>query len=115
MARHKVCAADELAVGDMKPVKVAGTSLILYHLEEGYFATQSHCTHLFAPLARGKIVDDCLVQCPFHRARFDVRSGEVVDWANFPPGVQLLNALRGEKALATYPVTLEDGDLFVDC
>jgi 3-phenylpropionate/trans-cinnamate dioxygenase ferredoxin subunit len=68
---------------------------------------------MFAPLGRGRIVDGCKVQCPLHRARFDIRTGEVVDWANFPPGVQLLNAVRGEKALRTYPVTVVKGQVRV--
>ncbi len=43
-----------------------------------------------------------------------MRTGEVVRWANFPPGIQLLNAVRGEKALETYPVSEEDGEPFVE-
>jgi 3-phenylpropionate/trans-cinnamate dioxygenase ferredoxin component len=31
----------------------------------------------------------------------------VIDWANFPPGIQLLNVVRGEKALKTYPVSIK--------
>jgi len=53
------------------------------------------------------------VQCPLHRARFDIRTGEVIDWANFPIGIQLLNALRGEKALKTYKVSVRDGEVRV--
>ena len=56
----------------------------------------------------------CEVECPFHRARFDVRTGEVVEWANFPIGVQLLNLVRKEKALKTFPVTLQEGKVFVE-
>jgi 3-phenylpropionate/trans-cinnamate dioxygenase ferredoxin subunit len=80
---------------------------VLYRLEEGFHATQASCTHLFAPLAKGKIVDDCKVQCPLHRARFDIKTGEVIDWANFPPGIGLLNVVRSEKALKTYPVSVK--------
>jgi len=69
---------------------------------------------VFAPLARGKIVDGCRIRCPFHRAQFDIRSGEVVEWANFPPGVQLLNVVRGEKALKTYPVTIVKGEVRIE-
>jgi 3-phenylpropionate/trans-cinnamate dioxygenase ferredoxin subunit len=87
--------------------------VLVFHLEDGFYATQSTCTHMFAPLGRGKLVDGCKIQCPFHRARFDIRSGEVVDWANFPPGVQLLNAVRGEKALKTYAVTVINGNVRV--
>ncbi len=114
MTRHSVCREEELPVGEMKGVKAGDTKVVVYHLEDGFYATQHNCTHVFAPLARGKIVEGCQVQCPFHRARFDIRSGEVAEWANFPPGVQLLNAVRREKALKTYPVTVEDGQVSVD-
>ena len=64
-------------------------------------------------MEKGKIVEDKCVQCPLHRARFDIRTGEVVEWANFPPGVQLLNAVRKEKALKTWPVEVEGDQIFV--
>jgi nitrite reductase/ring-hydroxylating ferredoxin subunit len=108
MTLHDVCKADELPVGNMKGFDVDGTKIVLYHLEDGFFATQLNCSHMYGPLALGKIIDDCKVQCPLHRARFDIRTGEVVDWANFPPGIQLLNVVRGEKALKTYPVSVKD-------
>jgi len=114
MARHTLCKVDELPVGRMKAFKVDGRTVLVFHLEDGFYATQSNCTHVFAPLARGKIVDGCRIQCPFHRARFDIRTGEVVEWANFPPGVQLLNVVRAEKALKTYPVSVVKGQLRVD-
>lgn len=114
MAKHTVCSENELPLGEKKAFKVGGTKIVVYHLEDGYFATQSSCTHTFGPLARGKIIDDCQVQCPLHRARFNIRTGEVVEWANFPPGVQLLNTIRSEKALQTYQVTVEGGKIQVE-
>jgi 3-phenylpropionate/trans-cinnamate dioxygenase ferredoxin subunit len=113
MKTHLVCGEDDLPVGGMKAVRIDGTGILVYRLEDGFFATQSTCTHMFAPLSRGRIVDGCRIQCPLHRARFDIRSGKVVDWANFPPGVQLLNAVRGEKALKTYKVTVVKGEVRV--
>lgn len=113
MAKHLVCSESELPVNSMKPVKVEDHNILVYHLDDGFYATQSNCTHVFAPLKKGKIVDGCKIQCPFHRARFDIRTGEVVDWANFPPGIQVLNVVRKEKALATYDVAIEDGQVFV--
>ena len=113
MTTHTVCKVDELAIGKMKAVMAGDEKLVVYHLEDGFYATQASCTHLFAPLARGKIVDGCKVQCPFHHARFDIRTGNVIDWANFPPGIQLLNVVRGQKALKTYPVEVEHGEVRV--
>ena len=114
MARHRVASAQEIPVGGTKPCEAGGESLLVFHLDDGFYATQSTCTHVFAPLKRGKLIDGHKLQCPFHRAQFDVRTGEVVRWACFPPGIQVLNVVRGEKALKTYPVTEEEGDLFVE-
>ena len=113
MTIHTVCRTDEIKRGQMKGFTVQREKIVVYHLEDGFFATQANCTHVFAPLARGKILDGCKVQCPFHHARFDIRTGEVIDWANFPPGIQVLNFVRGEKALKTYKVSVKDGDVRV--
>ncbi len=114
MTQYKLCSEDTIPYGEKALFKAGDTKVIVYHLEDGFFATQHNCTHVFAPLARGKVIDGAQIQCPFHRACFDIRSGEVVEWANFPPGVQLLNAVRGEKALRTFPVHVEDGQVFVE-
>ena len=114
MAWHTLCRSDELPVGEMKSFTVDKHKIVLYHLSDGFFATQASCTHTFAPLARGKVLEDCKVQCPLHRARFDIRTGAVLDWANFPPGIQLLNVVRGEKALQTYKVGVKAGQVRVD-
>ena len=114
MPLHKVCKVNDLPQGEMKKFTVDGKSILLFHLEDGFYATQSTCTHTFGPLGLGKIVDECKIQCPLHRARFDIRTGEVIDWANFPPGIQLLNVVRGEKALETYPVSVLKNDVRVN-
>ena len=113
MAMHTLCRTEDIGKGRMKAFTAGSEKIVVYHLEDGFYATQANCTHVFAPLARGRILDDCKVQCPFHHARFDIRTGEVVDWANFPPGIQLLNVVRGEKALRTYKVTVSRGQVRV--
>ena len=114
MAWHTVCATGELPKGQKKGFSVDGQRVVVYHLEEGFFATQASCTHMFAPLERGKLLDNCIIQCPFHRARFDIRSGDVVDWANFPPGIQVLNVIRGEKGLKTYRTRVSGSSVQVE-
>lgn len=113
MTLHTVCRTSDVKRGQMKAFQVGDEKIILYNLADGFFATQAHCSHVFAPLARGKIIEGRMVQCPFHRARFDIRTGEVVQWANFPPGIQVLNVVRGEKSLKTYKVSVKDGEVRV--
>jgi 3-phenylpropionate/trans-cinnamate dioxygenase ferredoxin subunit len=114
MALHAVCNEDDVPIGSLKACKAGKESILLFRLEDGFYATQSSCTHVLAPLRRGKIVEGCRIRCPFHRAEFDIRSGEVIEWANFPPGVQLLNFVRGEKALRTFATKVDGGRVFVE-
>jgi 3-phenylpropionate/trans-cinnamate dioxygenase ferredoxin subunit len=113
MTLHTICRTSDVKRGQMKAFQVGDEKIVVYNLADGFFATQAHCSHVFAPLARGKIIEGRMVQCPFHRARFDIRTGEVIEWANFPPGIQLLNVVRGEKALKTYKVSVKDGEVRV--
>ena len=113
MTLHTVCRTSDVKRGQMKAFQVGDEKIVVYNLADGFFATQAHCSHVFAPLARGKIIEGRMVQCPFHRARFDIRTGEVVQWANFPPGIQVLNVVRGEKSLKTYKVSVKDGEVRV--
>lgn len=114
MARHRVCEESDIPVGSMKSGKAGGQVVVVFHLEDGFHATQNDCTHLFASLHKGKIVEGHQIECPHHRTRFDIRTGEVVCWAHYPPGIQLLNFFLAKKALKTYPVVIESGQVFVE-
>ena len=103
--RYELCASQEIPEGQSKAMKAGETKLVVYHLSDGFYATQARCPHVFASLGKGTILKDKCVQCPLHRA---------VKWANFPPGVQMLNVVRGEKPLDTWPVSEENGQLYVE-
>lgn len=111
--QHRIGKSSDIPMGSAKAFQVGEEKLLVFHLSDGFFATQTSCPHLFWPLTKGKIIDDDCVQCPFHRARFEIRTGAVREWASFPPGIHLLNAVRGEKALKTWSVTESDGELLV--
>lgn len=114
MPLETVATLDELPLGTRKVVRAGGTKILLFHLDTGFYATQAYCPHMLAPLKHGKLLEGSVLQCPFHRAQFDLTTGEVVRWANFPPGIQALNVLRAEKCLTTYPVVVEGDAIKVD-
>ena len=95
----KACAVDEIAIGDVVAVHAGPTPAALYRLSDGFFATQDTCTHAVASLSDGYLEDD-MIECPLHAARFCVRTG----------------AARSHPAvipLAVYPVRIEGRDIFV--
>jgi 3-phenylpropionate/trans-cinnamate dioxygenase ferredoxin subunit len=104
---------ETIADNSCKLYEFSGEKYLVYKLSDGYFATSAKCTHLFKSLEKGIIVSDKAVRCPLHRAEFDIRTGEVDQWACFPPGVQLLNAVRPEKALSCYSILQQDGQYFL--
>ncbi|WP_021592945.1 bifunctional 3-phenylpropionate/cinnamic acid dioxygenase ferredoxin subunit [Actinomadura welshii] len=72
----------------------------VFNVGGDFFATDDTCTHDNYSLADGYI-DDEVVECPLHMAKFCIRTGKVLS----PP------ATRG---LTSYPVKVEDGAVYVD-
>ncbi|MCL6515712.1 non-heme iron oxygenase ferredoxin subunit [Alicyclobacillus sp.] len=77
MAWVKVARVDEVPLGRMVKVTVDEDDIAVYHTEEGIFATSDVCTHATASLSSGKL-DGCIVTCPKHGGKFDVRTGAAV-------------------------------------
>lgn len=71
-----VARADELAVDQMKLLRVGDRRLVLARTEQGYVAFSDHCTHRGGSLAGGAMIFGT-VQCPWHGSQFDVRTGAV--------------------------------------
>jgi 3-phenylpropionate/trans-cinnamate dioxygenase ferredoxin subunit len=105
--------SEAISMGSSRLYSFEGKDYLIYHLSDGFFATSVKCTHLFKSLEKGVIVSDKTVRCPLHRAEFDIRTGEVDQWACFPPGVQLLNGIRPEKALSCYSVKEIQGQQYL--
>lgn len=68
----QVAYSDELAVGDVKPLKYFGKDLVLFRTESGEAAVlDAFCPHLGAHLGYGGRVDGENVVCPFHGWEYD--------------------------------------------
>ncbi|MEV7389163.1 bifunctional 3-phenylpropionate/cinnamic acid dioxygenase ferredoxin subunit [Streptomyces sp. NPDC091215] len=81
-----------LRIGTTPPVAVFLTG-------DEIFCVDDTCTHETFPLSEGW-VENCVVECPLHSAKFDLRTGAVLS----PPAHQ---------AVCTHPVRVEDGTVFV--
>lgn len=69
-----------------------GEPVILVRHGSQLFATGAVCTHYSGPLAEGLVVDET-VRCPWHHARFDLRTGEAVGAPALNP-VSCFNVVR---------------------
>ena len=67
----------ELPSGSMHRVTRGDLDILLAHTTDGIVATNDRCPHMSAPLSIGEL-DGCVVACPLHEGRFDLRSGNVV-------------------------------------
>jgi MocE subfamily Rieske [2Fe-2S] domain protein len=84
---------------DVEQLIVGSLAVAVYRVKGEFYATQDLCTHEHAYLSDGVVID-CIVECPFHQGRFDVRSGE-------PMGAPVIVPIK------TYPVKVVDGQIYV--
>ena len=66
-------------IGDSRMLRVTRGDLdvLIAATDEGLVATEDRCPHMAAPLSTGAL-DGCVVACPLHRGRFDLRDGSTV-------------------------------------
>ena len=92
--------ADELPPGRACSLEVAGRAVLVGNVGGELCAIADLCSHDRLPIGPGRIRGGA-VQCPRHGARFDIRTGEVVE------GPALLDVER-------FPVRVVDGEIVVD-
>jgi NADPH-dependent 2,4-dienoyl-CoA reductase/sulfur reductase-like enzyme/nitrite reductase/ring-hydroxylating ferredoxin subunit len=68
---------DDVADGKMLLGHAFGEAVMVARRGDELFAIGATCTHYGGPLAEGLMVD-CTVRCPWHHARFDLRTGEAI-------------------------------------
>jgi nitrite reductase/ring-hydroxylating ferredoxin subunit len=127
-----VMSIDELAPGTMRRFTRGDWDFLVVSTDQGIVVTDDRCPHMSAPLSLGTL-EDCVVGCPLHKGKFDLLTGEVVQfpttggldadgnyhptWA--PPGAPdkpeptdlkaQARALTRVRRLRYYPVRVVDG------
>jgi len=74
---EKGCETEKVADGQMLLGHAFGEQVLVARRSDELFAIGATCTHYGGPLAKGLMVD-CTVRCPWHHARFDLRTGEAI-------------------------------------
>ena len=100
MTWQDVGVAQDFPLGALRSVTVGNRSVLLVRMDDGFYAMDGRCSHMNADLGRGRL-EGHGVECPMHRAVFDLRTGEVI---------RNLSA----RKLNTYPVRVEDDRVLID-
>lgn len=129
-------AAADLVPGAMRRATAGDLDVLLAFTDDGIVAVDDRCPHMSAPLSLGTL-EGCIVSCPLHSGRFDLRTGDPVTmpttggldptgayhpvWS--PPGREPKTDPPGVKAEARrltrvrrfryYPVRILDGRIEV--
>jgi nitrite reductase/ring-hydroxylating ferredoxin subunit len=97
----RLCAADALAPGAMRRFEPVGADpILLCNVDGAFHAVEDDCTHALATLSEGEL-DGAVIACPLHGGRFDVITGQAL-------------RLPCKQPLRTYPVTVIDGEVWVE-
>ena len=96
-----VANADDLQPGQAKVVTAGDQRVALFNVGGTYYAIADTCTHRGGPLSEGTLEDD-VVTCPWHGARFCVRDGQVQE-------------SPAHENVTSYPVRVTDGSIEIEC
>lgn len=92
---------EELKPGDTQIVYLEGKQVGVFNVNGELFAVNNRCPHARGPLSEGTIDHEaCTVVCPWHYAKFDLRTGKVLD------GV-------ARQSVEPYEVEVRDGVVWV--
>lgn len=72
-----VAKTNEIEEGKVKVVRVGDAPVGVTLVDGEYFAFADVCTHDDGPVAEGEL-DDTVIECPRHGARFDIRTGRAL-------------------------------------
>src|SRR5262245_30198774 len=129
-----VATLGQVPQGGLLRVTDGDLDVLIAHTSEGLVAVDDRCPHMSAPLSIGQL-EGCVVQCPLHQGRFDLATGEVVQfpttggldadgsyhpvWA--PPGAPpkpepsddkaRARALTRVRRMRYYPLRVVDGSI----
>ena len=96
----RVASLAELKAGEPLGVETPdGEKLCLFLIEGEVYALQDRCSHRDFPLSNGRL-DDGQIECAWHGARFDVRSGRAL-------------SLPAIRSVRTYEVRIDNDEIYV--
>jgi 3-phenylpropionate/trans-cinnamate dioxygenase ferredoxin component len=99
---QRLCAVDDVAPGSARRFDVGRTRIALVRIDDDFYAIGDRCTHADISLAEGEVLaGEREIECWKHGSTFSLVTGEP-------------QSLPATRATPVYPVTVRDGDVFVE-
>lgn len=113
--KHAVARVDEIGPGERRIVEVEGRSVGIFNVHGSFIAVLNVCPHELAPVCLGRLGGTTLpsppgefrwgregeiLACPWHGWEFDLCTGRAL--------------ADPRRRLRRYPVSVEDGTLFIE-
>tara|TARA_B100000686_G_C15843420_1_gene503742 strand:+ start:113 stop:424 length:312 start_codon:yes stop_codon:yes gene_type:complete len=95
-----VCEKNELDLDDLMRFDYGNNTYCIYHINDGFYATDGMCTHEDVHLEGGLIMDN-EIECPMHQGIFNIKTGKVIQ---DPPC----------DDLRTYQVKVENDKIYIE-
>ena len=98
----KVATLDQLPPGSLLGVELPdGLKICLAHTQDGeIYAIVDRCTHRDFPMSNGQLHGGATIECAWHGARFDLKTGRAI-------------RLPAIKPIRTFDVKVDGNDILV--
>jgi NAD(P)H-dependent nitrite reductase small subunit len=94
------CRRSEVPEQGGRCVDVEGKRIAIFRVGDRFYAIDDTCTHMGGPLSEGEVEGE-QVECPWHGAHFDLRTGE----ATGPPA---------DEAVARYEIRVTGDEIEIE-
>ena len=97
----RLCAVDDVGVGEARRFEVEGKAVALVHCAAGFRAVSDTCSHEDYSLSEGEVyADECEIECWKHGSTFSLIDGKP-------------QSLPATKPVPTYEVRVDGDDVMV--
>ena len=100
MAYERACALDDIRADQGLAVTLGSYEVVVVRDGDEVFALQNECSHAAVALSEGEVAD-CQIECWLHGSMFDLRTGKPTN-------------LPATEPVATFPIDVRGGDVYVD-
>ena len=100
MGFERACSLDEVPTDQALAVTLGRYDLAIARNGDEVFALENTCSHAEVALTEGEVAD-CQIECWLHGSMFDLRTGKPTN-------------LPATEPVATFPIDVRGGDVYVD-